>query len=83
MSPVSHMTRHPFREAWFRRKVAQLGAALKRLPPHRQHLAVAALKNNQQNQNAGGESPEGSTPVAAANAVTEKLSVEKPKAPGI
>ncbi len=43
--PTGHMTSQGAR-AWFRRKVAQLGAALKRLPPDRRTLARPALVKN-------------------------------------
>lgn len=44
MPPTGYMTRPPHRftgAAWFRRKVAQLGAALQRLPLHRRNLRRA------------------------------------------
>ena len=31
--------------SWFRRKVAQLGAALRRLPPHRRYQALTKLES--------------------------------------
>lgn len=50
MTTNSKVERFTDSASWFRRTVAQLGAALKRLPPHRRDLALTKLESVGTNQ---------------------------------
>ena len=45
MTTHSKILRFTDSASWFRRTVAQLGAALKRLPPHRRYRALTKLES--------------------------------------